>query len=1001
MEVEDEKKESKKSFVNTVTQKIIAQLETGTVPWQRPWNENKHKPLPYNPISGKRYKGINTLHLIAEAHLKGYTDTRWLTYNQALSMNAQVRGGEKSTLIQYWKFTELRDKLDKEGNPVFDEDGKRVKEEVLLDRPQVFYAHVFNAEQINNMPPIPTKELKWNSIERAETIIKNSGAKIFNDSNSAYYSLRKDEIHLPGKEFFDSNDKYYATVLHELGHWTGAESRLNRDLKHPFGSEGYAKEELRAEIASMIIGDELNIGHDPGQHVAYIESWIKILNDDPKEIFKAAAEAEKIQSYILGFDQIKEQKEEINLNLEQVKNNQNTILESIKKSSEKAPDEYKAIETWANLYNVARENQLSCYLIDDVHGKEADSRIIYVDKHNNILPIYTELSHGNGKAVTYINDERVKGTGFTSVLDWQKDALNNAIKEFNMKNDINKENITWLNISYQEKDVVKTIAGKLENGEAAIEWDKNKKQWYAKPGADLEKLKPWISTDSISNNATTATEMKITWLNISYQEKDIVKTIAGKLENGEAAIEWDKNKKQWYAKPGADLEKLKPWISTDSISNNATTATATTTTTTTTDTATTDTEKVILAIPYSQKDIVKKIAGRLENGEAAIEWDKINKVWVAKPGADLEKLKPWIPDNLNNTQTELHPRDEFALALQSMGCIVDGEHPIMDGQNHRIKTEGDKKGQVAGFYKAFLDGHPAGYIKNNRTGQEMKWKAKGYNLSDEEKAKLAAEAAIRKEERAKEQAEQYEKVADHISSKFAELPSLTRSTPYLERKGIDVYPGLATDEENKITYIPAYDSNGKQWSTQYIKEDGEKRFEKGSKKTGCFHVVGGQEALKNAPAIIIAEGYATAATITKVIGYSTVSAFDSGNLKSVAKSLSEMFPNKPIIIAGDDDLRLEEKQGINPGRSKAIDAANSVSGVAIFPTFAPGENKKLTDFNDLVNQSKLGKDAGERQIKVAIENGIIKALQQQQKQQQQQQQIKQRKNTNNISLPKL
>ncbi len=108
---------------------------------------------------------------------------------------------------------------------------------------------------------------------------------------------------MPFKHQFPTPDRYYATALHELGHWTGHESRLNRDLAHPFGSEGYAREELRAEIASMLLGSELGIGHDPGQHVAYVGSWIKALQQDPTEIFRAAADAEKIQDFVLSFSQ--------------------------------------------------------------------------------------------------------------------------------------------------------------------------------------------------------------------------------------------------------------------------------------------------------------------------------------------------------------------------------------------------------------------------------------------------------------------------------------------------------------------------------------------------------------------------------------------------------------------------------------------------------------------------------------------------------------------------
>ena len=181
-------------------------------------------------------------------------------------------------------------------------------------------------------------------------------------------------------------------------------------------------------IINQVVDEKLNDAMTPTVEIeftpdeaekagAFIEDAISVSDAEESQIDGDA--------YIMGFEQIKEQKTEINL--EQVKDNQNTILDSIKK----ALDGYKAIETWENLSNVAKENGLNCYLTNDVPNIEGDSRIIYVDNNDNILPIYTELSHGDGKAVTYINDERVKGTGFTSDFSWQKDALNNAIDKFN------------------------------------------------------------------------------------------------------------------------------------------------------------------------------------------------------------------------------------------------------------------------------------------------------------------------------------------------------------------------------------------------------------------------------------------------------------------------------------------------------------------------------------------------------------------------------------------
>jgi putative DNA primase/helicase len=175
---------------------------------------------------------------------------------------------------------------------------------VRLERPQVFFATVINAEQIDGLPPLARPEAAWDPIERIEQMLQRSGAMIrHSEADRAFYRPATDSIHLPPQSQFSSPDRYYATLLHELGHWTGHPSRLDRDLAHAFGSEGYAREELRAEIASLILGDELGIGHDPRQHAAYVGTWIQVLQDDPLEIFRAAADAEKIQAYVLALEQ--------------------------------------------------------------------------------------------------------------------------------------------------------------------------------------------------------------------------------------------------------------------------------------------------------------------------------------------------------------------------------------------------------------------------------------------------------------------------------------------------------------------------------------------------------------------------------------------------------------------------------------------------------------------------------------------------------------------------
>jgi len=291
-------REPKVPYYEQVANKLIEQLQAGTAPWQKPWAPGSIN-LPHNPVSGTRYRGSNAMWL----EMQGREDPRWMTYKQSQGVGAQVRRGEKGTLVQYWKLSDQIPVKDARGKPLKDAEGNTVYRSVQLDKPKVFSAVVFNAEQIDGLPPLVVKAPDWDRHERAESVLQASGVEIRHDqADRAFYRPATDKIHLPQRDSFNSADTYYSTALHELGHASGHPSRLDRDLAHPFGSVGYAKEELRAEIASLMIGDQLGIGHDPGQHAAYVKSWVQILKDDPKEILRASRDADKITGYVLDLE---------------------------------------------------------------------------------------------------------------------------------------------------------------------------------------------------------------------------------------------------------------------------------------------------------------------------------------------------------------------------------------------------------------------------------------------------------------------------------------------------------------------------------------------------------------------------------------------------------------------------------------------------------------------------------------------------------------------------
>ena len=218
-----------------------------------------------------------------------------------------VEKGARATLINFVKTHKIEAIRDSQGQKIKDNGVTRVNV-TELEKPLITKAFVFNAEQISGIPPLAEYlkqkqgQQQWEPIERAEALLVQSKAVINHGGNEAYYSKYMDAIQLPLRQQFENETKYYAVALHELGHWTGHESRLNRPMEGRYGSEKYAREELRAEIASLMMGSELGIGHNFGQHAAYVGTWVTMLKDEPFELFRAAADAQKIFDFVMALE---------------------------------------------------------------------------------------------------------------------------------------------------------------------------------------------------------------------------------------------------------------------------------------------------------------------------------------------------------------------------------------------------------------------------------------------------------------------------------------------------------------------------------------------------------------------------------------------------------------------------------------------------------------------------------------------------------------------------
>ncbi|MES2365221.1 MAG: zincin-like metallopeptidase domain-containing protein [Pseudomonadota bacterium] len=280
-----------KDIYEEITNKIIAALETGNAPWVKPWARHG---APRNAITSRVYSGINTI-LLA---MSPFASPLWLTYKQAATAGGTVRKGEHGTQVVLFKPLKVEDKAGTENT---DDKGKVI--------PMMRMFTVFNVQQIDGLPEKYTQAAQpqidsFTDNQKAEALL--SQATIVHGKSSACFIPSLDVIHMPNKTDFKTVPDYYATGMHELTHWSGHKTRLNRDFNGRFGDSSYAFEELIAELGAAFLCAYSGIDGQL-QHASYIASWITVLRADKRAIFTAAAAARKAAEFLVG---VQEEEEE-------------------------------------------------------------------------------------------------------------------------------------------------------------------------------------------------------------------------------------------------------------------------------------------------------------------------------------------------------------------------------------------------------------------------------------------------------------------------------------------------------------------------------------------------------------------------------------------------------------------------------------------------------------------------------------------------------------------
>jgi antirestriction protein ArdC len=283
------------SLYDEVTARILSELEEGRFPWVQPWSNSAASPgLPRNATTGRAYSGVNVLTLWGAVISSGYSNQGWLTFRQALSAGGCVRKGEQGVTVCYAdRFTP---EVEKQRSV---EQGDTARAIPFLKK-----FVVFNVAQCDGLPeqysadapPLPECEL----VPIAENLISATGADFRIGGARAFYSPSEDFVQVPPQPAFKHQIDFYRTALHELGHWTGHTSRLARTFGARFGNTAYAREELCAELTSAYLCAALGIVPTV-RHADYLGSWLAVLREDSRAIFKAASQASKSAEYLLAF----------------------------------------------------------------------------------------------------------------------------------------------------------------------------------------------------------------------------------------------------------------------------------------------------------------------------------------------------------------------------------------------------------------------------------------------------------------------------------------------------------------------------------------------------------------------------------------------------------------------------------------------------------------------------------------------------------------------------
>ena len=901
------KKNAEQRFTDDFISEIIEAVRNNTAPWQQSWPSGLI--APYNAVKGNTYSGRNAVRLFFQGLRRGYTDPRWATAHQIKEMQGHIRKGEKGTGILYYG-----------QRIVIEDDGT----EKMLGVVRHYY--VFNIEQ-TNLPVLQREAL------REVTPDLPAFAELLTIHNprmapgEPMYDPNTDTIRMLDKGAFTNDGEYYSAFFHEMGHWTGHESRLNRDLTHPFGTPGYAREELVAELSSFMLSLEHGLPFSPKQSHAYLQGWAERtgqkLEDALRQGFKDATAAKNfIDAPLRERQQEREQQVELA-----------TPLTS-RDEAETAPEKGRAVQT--------------------------ETTQEYQPKHGDVVRTYYTRTGKIGAEVRIsISHHETRPICYHYIGKWG--AASGVTPE-----ELSKEDAKW-RTTRRGITIVDGPAAAIAFGNASLTITANEKNTERKVSS--------ATTAAEQSAATAAPEAE----QAASAAEQSAETAAPEVEQAAPAAE------QSAEAAAPEVEQAAPAAHKPDVRETSAT-TMTSKTSKSADDAVVqayvaerfdklfrraydeqamvaevmETRRVYLAVSWDERHEAKALGAK---------WDKKNSCWYALNKSLLPPLQKFNrqPGDYQRAGSGDSLEDLRAMAA-SMGLDVE-RFDTTPNVWHRVPVEG-RRTTIDGAYKIWrnADGVTGATVKNLVTGETRTWSDRGARRDPvpdivQRAAQLNREEQIQAQDQVRAQLN-IMRGQDALAA-YKMLPDARGDEPYFARKHMTSSHGIKRLEDGTMV-IPLI--NGERvgaWadtpkdryiglvSLQTIAPDGTKMLMKQAAKSGAYFPIGSPAARAVPTHIVLAEGIATAEAAHQILAGGdrrvlAVAAIDAGNLVHVASTLQHMFPAAKKIIAVDNDLGTEQKHGKNSGivAARAVAAKHPEYTLAI-PEPIDGKN---TDWNDVLVQ---------------------------------------------------